>query len=233
MDAAIEGLVAPGSLRPCADAAEAWSAAKRGPRDNKAVRIRKVDLDQVTRARAAARARKELMRGPRRVISLVAATAAAVETLAACTADAVVGSKVIEPAGRGGTLTLLSAAAIRPWIRNGSATRRPAPWWAGPCTGRSRHTHRWPVKRPSPASSVTWRPIPASPARPQDLAVHPAPESDLAGRFTAGLRDVKHGIARTFATDVITGGSTDALSALAHPADPRWPLDLPGSVGAG
>lgn len=161
------------------------------------------------------------MRGPRRVISLVAATAAAVGALAACTADAVVGSKVIEPAGRGGTLTLLSAAAI-PTL-DPQRIGDPA---TGAMVGRTLHR-----------TLTAYAPMAGEATQPSlvgDLATDTGePSEDLkTWRFTLrpnltwqdgsplGCEDVKHGIARTFATDVITGGSTDALSALAIPRTP-------------
>ena len=108
---------------------------------------------------------QELMRGPRRVISLVAATAAAVDFLRRAPPTRSSAARSSSRPGAAGLSPCCPPRRSRPWIRNGSATRRPAPWWAGPCTGRSRHTHRWPVRRPSPASSVTWRPTPANPAR--------------------------------------------------------------------
>ena len=154
-------------------------------------------------------------RGLRRVGALLGSVLAAAVTLGACTPATSTGQ---QPASRGGTLTLLSATPI--------ATldpQRVADPTVAALLGRTLHRT---LTAYAPSSDAS------QPARlVGDLATDTGtPSADLkTWRFTlrndvrwqdgtaVTCADVKHGIARTFATDVVAGAATDALAVLAVP----------------
>lgn len=158
----------------------------------------------------------------RRSLAALGAVAVAALMLGACASSTPGASATAqEPASDGGTLSLLSAADI-PTLD----PQRIGDTSVAALAGRT-------ITR----TLTAYAPVDAGRTQPElvgDLAEGTGePSEDLkTWRFTLRdgvtwqdgsaitCEDVKHGVARTFATDVITGGSTDALAVLAIPRTP-------------
>lgn len=140
----------------------------------------------------------------------------------ACTGSAEPMASAQEPAGQGGTISLLSASAM-PTLdpqRIGDPT-------VAALVGRT--LHRTLTAYAPYADGKTQADLVG------DLATDTGTASEDLRTWSFTLRpgvtwedgspvtceDVKHGVARTFATDVVTGGSTDALAVLAIPRTPE------------
>lgn len=141
--------------------------------------------------------------------------------LTACTSSTAPAPTAQEPASEGGTISLLSAAAI-PSLdpqRVGDPT-------VAALVGRT--LHRTLTAYAPFADGKTQADLVG------DLATDTGTPSEDLKSWSFTLRkglawedgsevtcaDVKHGVARTFATDLVTGGSTDALAVLAVPRAP-------------
>ena len=72
--------------------------------------------------------------------------------------------------------------------------------------------HSRPTRPRARRSTPTWRPTSVRRRRRQDVELHAPRRRHLAGRLPVTCEDIKYGVSRTFATDIINRGPTYAIA---------------------